>query len=270
MWNSLLRYEDITSIPLKELTAKDLIIYFRKITKSRQITRKRFNDLKSIMNGILYLAVDNEVIERNCLRDINYKQFSYKSENTSITPYTEEERLQIINHLGDDFYSLAIKLDFYLILRIGELKGLRWDDISGDFLHIQRFVDDKNQIIEDIKGHASEGKRYMPLTPKAKEILAQIHTLNPDSKYIFIRNGQPLATVTFNRRLKKCCEELGMEYRSSHKLRFSTASIMYKNGMEDTELQKLLGHTSLTMTHHYLRNITSQEETASKMMAILD
>lgn len=270
MWNSLLKDHDITLIPLKELTAKDLIIYFRNITKGRQITRKRFNDLKSIMNGILSLAVENDIIERNCLRDINYKQFSYKAENTRITPYTEEERLQIINHLGDDFYSLAIKLDFYLILRIGELKGLRWDDISGDFLHIQRFVDDINEIIEDIKGHASEGKRYMPLTPKAKEILAQIQILNPDSEYIFIRNSQPLATVTFNRRLKKCCEELGIEYRSSHKLRFSTASIMYKNGMEDTELQKLLGHTSLNMTHHYLRNITSQEETASKMRAILD
>jgi integrase len=270
MWNSLLKDQDITLIPLKDLTAKDLIVYFRNITKGRQITRKRFNDLKSIMNGILYLAVENDIIERNCLRDINYKQFSYKAESTRITPYTEEERLQIINHLGDDFYSLAIKLDFYLILRIGELKGLRWDDIFGDFLHIQRFVDDKNEIIEDIKGHASEGKRYMPLTPKAKEILEQVQILNPDSEYIFIRNSQPLATVTFNRRLKKCCEELGIEYRSSHKLRFSTASIMYKNGMEDTELQKLLGHTSLTMTHHYLRNITSQEETASKMRAILD
>lgn len=270
MWNSLLKDQEITLIPLKDLTAKDLIIYFRNVTKGRQLTRKHFNDLKSIMNGILYLAVENDIIERNCLRDINYKQFSYKAENTRITPYTEEERLQIINHLGDDFYSLAIKLDFYLILRIGELKGLRWNDISGDFLHIQRFVDDKNEIIEDIKGHASEGKRYMPLTPKAKEILAQVQILNSDSEYIFIRNDQPLATVTFNRRLKKCCEELGIKYRSSHKLRFSTASIMYKNGMEDTELQKLLGHTSLTMTHHYLRNITSQEETASKMRAILD
>ncbi len=48
MWNSLLRNEDITLIPLKELTAKDLIIYFRNITKGRQITRKRFNDLKTL------------------------------------------------------------------------------------------------------------------------------------------------------------------------------------------------------------------------------
>lgn len=270
LWNSLLKDQDITLIELRNLSAKDLILYFRSITKGRQLTRKRFNDLKSIMNGILYLAVENDVIEHNCLRDINYKQFTYKTENTNITPYTEEERLKIIDYLGNDFYSLAIKLDFYLILRIGELKGLRWDDISGDYLHIQRFVNDKNEIVEDIKGHTSEGKRYMPMTQKAKDILAQIHTLNPDSDYIFIRNGQPLATVTFNRHLKRCCDALGIEYRSSHKLRFSTASIMYKNGVKDTELQRLLGHTSLTMTHHYLRNITSQDETASKMRAILD
>ena len=269
LWNALLNGQEITKVPLKNLTVKDYIHYFRGITKDRQLTRKRFNDLKSIMNGILYLAVENEVLDHNCLRDINFKQFAFKSEENNIKPYTEEERLRIINHLGKDFYSLAIKLDFHLVLRIGELKGLRWDDISGDFLYVRRFVDDQNEIVDDIKGHAQEGKRLMPLTPNAKEILEQIRFQNPDSEYIFIRNGQPLATVTFNRRLKKCCEELGIEYRSSHKLRFSTASIMYKNGVEDTELQKLLGHTSLNMTHHYLHSITPQEETAAKMSAIL-
>ncbi|WP_157803191.1 tyrosine-type recombinase/integrase [Lacrimispora celerecrescens] len=269
LWNALLKDQEITKVPLSSLTVKNYIHYFRSITKDRQLTCKRFNDLKSVMNGILYLAVENEVIDHNCLRDINFRQFIFKAEENSIKPYTEEERLQIINHLGNDFYSLAIMLDFHLVLRIGELKGLRWDDICGDFLYVQRFVDDQNEIIDDIKGHAKEGKRLMPLTPKAKEILEQVHLQNPNSEYIFIRNGQPLATVTFNRRLKKCCEELGIEYRSSHKLRFSTASILYKNGVEDTELQKLLGHTSLNMTHHYLRCLNPQEETASKMRAIL-
>ena len=269
LWNALLKDQEITKVPLSDLAAKSYIRYFRSITKDRQLTRKRFNDLKSIINGILYLAVENEIIERNCLRDINFKQFAFKAEENNIKPYTEEERLHIINYLGSDFYSLAIKLDFHLILRIGELKGLKWEDIKGNTIYIRRFVNDQNEIIEDIKGYASEGKRLMPLTPMAREILEQVRLQNPDSEYIFIRSGQPLATVTFNRRLKKCCEELGIEYRSSHKLRFSTASIMYKNGVEDTELQKLLGHTSLNMTHHYLRSITSEEEIASKMRAIL-
>jgi integrase len=270
LWNALLKDDDITKMPLSNIKVQDYIAFFRRITKDRELTRKRFNDLKSIMNSMLYLCVERGIIEHNCLQDINYRQFAYKSENAVIKPYTEEERLLIINHLdNEDFYSLAIKFDFHLVLRIGELKGLKWSDICNDYIRIQRFVDNDNQIVEDIKGHAKEGKRLMPLTPTAKEILDIVRQLNPDSDYIFIRNGQPLSTCTFNRHLKKCCDELGIEYRSSHKLRFSTASIMYKNGMEETELQKLLGHTSLHMTSHYLRCITPQDETASKMRTIL-
>lgn len=272
LWNSMLKGTDITLVPLKSLKVQNYISYFRRITKGRKITRKRFNDLKSIMNGILYLAVENDIIDRNCLRDINYKQFTYKAENTNITPYSEEERFMIIEYLShndSDFYSLAILFDFHLVLRIGELKGLKWNDIEGDYIYIQRFVNDKNQVVEDVKGHTKEGKRFMPLTPTAIKILEKVKVLNPNSDYIFIRNGQPLATVTFNRRLKRCCEALNIKYRSSHKLRFSTASIMYKNGVDDTELQKLLGHTTLSMTQHYLRNVTPVEETASKMRSIL-
>ena len=272
LWNSLLKNQEITKVPMKDLKVPDYIDYFRKITKNRQLTRKRFNDLKSILNGMLYLAVEKGIISHNCLSDINYKQFSFKAENNDVKPFTEEERHKIIDLLSsqtDDVYSLAILLDFHLILRIGELKGLKWSDIHGDFIRIQRFVNEKNEIVEDIKGHTEAGRRNMPLTPTAKRILEQIRQLNPNSDYILIRNGHPLSTVTFNRRLKKCCEELGIEYRSSHKLRFSTASIMYKNGVEDTQLQKLLGHTSLSMTRHYLRDVGSQNDLSQKMTDIL-
>ena len=228
--------------------------------------------MKSILNGMLYLAVEKGIISHNCLNDINYKQFAYKVEQNNCRPYTEAEREQIIKYLSgkDDFYSMAILLDFYLVLRIGELKGLKWSDISNGYIHISRFVNDKNEVVNEIKGHTSEGIRTMPLTPGAQAGLEKIYRLHFNSSdYIFFRDGKPLATVTFNRHLKKCCEELNIEYRSSHKLRFSTASIMYKNGVSDTELQKLLGHTTLTMTQHYLKNIVSEQETANKMAAIL-
>ena len=272
LWNSLLKAQEITKIPMKDLKVQDYIDYFRQITKNRKLTRKRFNNLKSILNSMLYLAVEKGIISHNCLNDINYKQFTFKAENNDVRPYTEEERRRIIDLLSsraDDFYSLAILLDFHLVLRIGELKGLKWSDIHGDSIRIQRFVNEKNEIVEDIKGHAEAGRRNMPLTPAARRILRQIRQLNPDSDYILIRNGHPLSTVTFNRRLKKCCEELGIEYRSSHKLRFSTASIMYKNGVEDTQLQKLLGHTSLSMTRHYLRDVSNQDDLSQKMPDIL-
>ena len=61
-----------------------------------------------------------------------------------------------------------------------------------------------------------------------------------------------------------------IEYRSSHKVRFSTPSNLYKNGTTDTALQEQLCHTTLTMTNGYLKNITPRSETFSKVNRILD
>lgn len=270
LWNAYLKDTPISKVPIRLLKPKDFIKFFREVTKGGEVTRKRFNDMKSVLNGIIYYAIELEIIEHNYLRDINYKQFRYKAENNNILPFTEEERLKIIAHLpNDDLYSLALKFDFHMILRIGELKGLKWSDIKGDYIYIQRFINDDNEIIEDIKGHQEEGRRFIPLTATAKQLLERIREINPNSEFLFVHDGVPLATVTFNRRLKKCCKELGIEYRSSHKVRFSTASIMYKNGVGAPELQKMLGHTTLAMTTHYLRPVTPEEETLLKMNSVL-
>lgn len=270
LWNAYLKDTPISKVPIRLLKPKDFIKFFREVTKGGEITRKRFNDMKSVLNGIIYYAIELEIIEHNYLRDINYKQFRYKAENNNILPFTEEERLKIIAHLpNDDLYSLALKFDFHMILRIGELKGLKWSDIKGDYIYIQRFINDDNEIIEDIKGHQEEGRRFIPLTATAKQLLKRIREINPNSEFLFVYDSIPLATVTFNRRLKKCCKELGIEYRSSHKVRFSTASIMYKNGVGAPELQKMLGHTTLAMTTHYLRSVTPEEETLLKMNSVL-
>lgn len=270
LWNAYLKDTPISKIPIRLLKPKDFIKFFREVTKGGEITRKRFNDMKSVLNGIIYYAIELEIIEHNYLRDINYKQFRYKAENNNILPFTEEERLKIIAHLpNDDLYSLALKFDFHMILRIGELKGLKWSDIKGNYIYIQRFINDDNEIIEDIKGHQEEGRRFIPLTATAKQLLERIREINPNSEFLFVHDSVPLATVTFNRRLKKCCKELGIEYRSSHKVRFSTASIMYKNGVGAPELQKMLGHTTLAMTTHYLRSVTPEEETLLKMNSVL-
>lgn len=56
--------------------------------------------MKSVMNGILYFAIEKEIINHNPLLDINYQQFSFKSENTEVIPYTENERHLILSHLS--------------------------------------------------------------------------------------------------------------------------------------------------------------------------
>lgn len=269
IWNAHLDGQQITKRPLNNLLPLDFIIFFRSITKNRTMTRKRFNDMKSVLNGIIYYAIENGITNQNPLNNINYRQFSFKAEKSNVVPYTEAERKMLLDYIpNNDLYSLAIKLDFYLVLRIGELKALRFDDIDNGIIFIQRIMNDKNEIENDIKGHASEGYRQIPLTKDCLKVIETIRLINPDSEYMFIKDNKPLVTCTFNRRLKKYCDELNIKYRSSHKIRFTQASILYKNGVNATEIQKLLGHTTLDMTTHYLKNIRELDETASKMSEI--
>ena len=285
LWNSMFKNTDIVKFPLISLKAKDFIPFFRTLTKDSSITRKRFNDGKSILNSMFYYAVELEIVESNPLKDINYRQFRYKPINEKNSVYTLEERNHLLEYLSskDDIYSLGICLHFCIIARIGELKSIKWKDITGNVIRIQTQLLEEQTMNDDmtfnlrthnevshVKGNTSHGFRDMPLTPSALKILERIKVINANGEYILMQNGKPLTTVTYNRHLKLSCEEIGIPYRSSHKIRFTVASLLYKNGIKETKLQEWLGHSTLGMTLHYLKKVNKTEEDYEKMVNILE
>lgn len=117
--------------------------------------------------------------------------------------YTEKERIKLLDDLASipeekkDCYDLAIELDFELGLRIGELKALRFDDFKDDFVHIHAQILEKvvnghkqNVYVDYVKTQNEEGERYLPLTPRAKEILARIKALSFDNDFLFKKQGR--------------------------------------------------------------------------------
>ena len=286
LWNSMFKNTDIVKVPIISMKAKNFIPFFRTLTKDGNITRKRFNDGKSILNSMFYYAVELEIVESNPLKDINYRQFKYKAINEKNSVYTLDERKLLVNYLSpkdDDIYALGISLHFCIIARIGELKSIKWTDITGNTIRIhtqlledQTMNDDMSfnlrtqNEVSHVKGNTSHGFRDMPLTPSAIRIIERIKAINPDGEYILMQDGKPLTTVTYNRHLKSYCEDIGIPYRSSHKIRFTVASLLYKNGMEETKLQEWLGHSTLGMTLHYLKNVNKADEDYEKMVRTLE
>ena len=233
LWNSMFKNTEIVNLPMSGLKAKDFIPFFRTLTKDGNITRKRFNDGKSILNSMFYYAVELDIVKSNPLKDINYRQFRYKAINETNCVYTLDERKLLLNYLStkNDIYSLGISLHLCLILRIGELKSIKWSDISGNIvrIHTQLLVDQTMNDdmsfnpgtkieVSHVKGNTSHGFRDMPLTPTAIKILERIKAINPNDEYILMHDGKPLITSTYNRHLKKSCEAVGIPYRSSHKI----------------------------------------------------
>jgi len=283
-WKRYLQDEPLSEVPLKDILPKDFIRLFRKWTKDRQMTRKKFNNVKSLINGIYYYAIEDGIVEHNPIKDINSKQFSFKPVNNDDDVFTVEERKKLLSYLADndDMYSLAVQLDFQLVLRIGELLSLRWSDISYGNIHIQsqllterKMNDDltfsprEHVNVDHVKGNTDKGYRFQPLTDEAIKILEKIKEQNPDGEFILMKDGRQLNANSFNRWLKRYCEDCDIPVRSSHKIRFCVASILYDAGVPLTVLQQLLGHTTTAMTLHYLRRVTPTKDTANLINSAL-
>ena len=283
-WNSYLKDNSISQIPLVDLTPKDFIRVFRQWTKDRQLTRKKFNNIKSLINGIYYYAIEEGIVTHNPVKDISSRNFTFKAVNHSDDVFTLDERKKLLAHLtgNDDMYSLAIQLDFQLVARIGELLSLRWSDIEGNNLHIQSQLITERKMNDDltfskrehvnvdhVKGNTDHGFRYQPLTAEALRLLEKIREQNPNGEFILMKDGRQLNANSFNRWLKRYCEECDVPVRSSHKIRFCTASILYSNGMDLPTLQRLLGHSTAAMSMHYLRRVTPTTDTAAIMTSAL-
>jgi len=280
LWEDLLDNAPISKVPLVELKAKDFTVYFRSITKKRDITKKRFVNFKSLLNGIYAYAIEDEIVEYNPIRDVDSKQFAFKPVNNDNDVFTIEERNQLLAYLecDDGIYSLGIQLSFHLVIRIGELLALRFDDIDGSSVRIQgqylsvvemnddlSFTRRECRNVDHVKGYADCGYRTQPLTPRALEILHKIRALNPDGEFILMMGRKQLNAETFNDKLKQFCRLAGVRPLSSHKIRFSSASILHQQGMPLPSLQKLLGHTTTAMTLHYLRSVETLEDTEKLM-----
>lgn len=276
-WNMFFKDTELSKMSIQEIKPITIIRFFRQLTKDRQYTYKRISNARSVLNGIMTYAIEEEIISHNPVSDVNFKQFTYKPlEYQNDNVFSKEDTIKLLSYLKTvrEPYSLAIQLSFYLFIRVGETKGLRWEDVNFSeetiYLHrqvtIERTLNDdftfsKRHIVvsDQMKGNTSHGFRKQHLTKEALAILEKAKELAPNSTYIFEPNGKVMTTDSFNRRLKKYCKEAQVPYHSSHKIRFYNASTAY-DGTNLAAISKLMGHSQIDTTLHYLRNVQKNNE----------
>lgn len=283
IWKRFIENSEIASMQIADIKPKHLMKLFQSWTGNRLITRKAFNNRKSVLNGIFRYAVLNEIIPYNPITSISCNELKFKLPAGTKKAYTVEERSKLITYLKSlepDAYVLAILLAFYGIFRVGEIKALAWEDTENNTVTIrQQLVEERvlqedmtlsqpHRILKDPKGNPFYSIRTEVLPDEGMRVLKKMKELNPDGKLLFMHEGRPLTTDSFNRRLKKYCTEAGVPYLSSHKIRFTGASMLYDAGVKAIDIQPLLGHSTLTMTQHYIGQRVHEQDT-SQMAKIL-
>lgn len=267
-------------MPVVKVDRLMLQSFCNQLVKDNNLSSKEWTNIKTILKGMFEYAFDKEFIETNPMErvkiTVKFRQIQRKTGKTE-TFNTEEQRA--LNAYLDKMFSetndlvyLAVRLNFYLGLRVAELVTLRAEDrVDLSHLHIQR-EEVRNQetnevsVVEHTKTNTD---RFVPLIPKAIVLLDKVMEHCSGKGYLFTRNGERITARQIAYVLEKYAERNNRPKKSTHKVRKTYASNLNANGVPIDEIRELLGHSNLQTTLSYVYNPLTEQETYERIKKAL-
>lgn len=230
-----------------------------------------------LLSEALGQAVRWQIIPRNVCQAVEAPQ-ARRAEMRTLSPEETRGLLEAAK-AEDTAHADAIVLAIHTGLRLGELLGLRWDDVDLEkgALTVRRalqYVPGESLAFRDTK--TAKARRTLPLGPTALEALRQLRrrqleerlAVGPgycDSGVVFADAlGRPLPPYRVSQRFPALVKRLGLAPLRFHDLRHTHASLLLARGVHPKIVSERLGHASIAITldtySHVLPNL--QEEAA--------
>lgn len=164
-----------------------------------------------------------------------------------------DEIHQIISAAKGKEIEVPILLAVWLGLRESEIRGLTWDCIDGNMLHIKQAIVDGEDGPTKKGTKTFSGDRWIRMPDYVRQtIMAQRKT----DEHIVRLSGRAIYM-----RFSRLCEKLGLPHYRFHDLRHAAASIAMSIGVPNTYNQKRMGHKTDNMLKTvYLHTLKSMED----------
>lgn len=281
-WRKYYVGNQLITIPIKKITTKMLNDFLDNSIATFSLSKKEFNNMKTILNAVYQIAMDKELLLTKPLLNahisIKFRSVQKKKDGSKLFLENEMKLLESYLYEQKTIEAYAILLDFQVGTRVGELLALSEEDISDNEVYIHkseilveekangRYIRKGYDIAEYVKHDISAGYRTLPLTTKAQEILKEVKRLSTGQQYLFTQNnGQRMTSRCFSYWLDKYCKLAGVPSKSSHCIRRTFASRLFAVGMPLTEISIYLGHEDIETTKNYVYNYHEIEENRSFM-----
>ncbi len=240
-----------------------------RIVKEYNLSRKEWCNIKTILKGMFSYSIRKRYLIDNPMDKVQiYVKYRQIVKKTGRTETYNTEELAELNRYLDKMYTetgdvafLAVKINFLLGLRVGELVALKWEDCQdSSHLHIVReeVRDQETNQYEVVEHTKTNRDRFVILIPKAISILEKIPK---QGKYIFMRDGERITSRQIAYVLEKFAERQGVRTKSTHKMRKTYASNLNANGVPLDCIREMLGHSNLSTTLGYIYNPLTEKET---------
>jgi integrase len=238
----------------------------------------------SVMKSILHYAVyELEVLEKNPADKLKVpvKDSTEKKEEVKYFTLVELNKLldymKGYKHQRFEDYPIYYTLMYFLSqsgLRISEALALRWTDLKGDKITIERQTSRDNnnnlklttlkntssyrtiRLDEDVVNALKEFKVIQ------EKFIQEYDTFHANKDNIIFHNylGNYLTPATTRESIQRYCTEAGVKYKGTHVFRHTHAVLLLESGASLVFVSKRLGHKTIKTTADTYLSITQKIE----------
>jgi integrase len=170
------------------------------------------------------------------------------------SPLTEQQVKSLRKLVAEKpLHSLLLNLSVDLMLRASDLLSLRVKDVMNE----------SGTVKKDVKVKQKKTRKstlFLPLSKNSIEVIKLHLTGKEPDQFIFVGQkshytNKPISIIQYSRIVKKWMKMLGvenLEKYSTHSLRKTKSSVIYKKTQSVEICRRLLGQSSVTATSAYL------------------
>lgn len=260
--SSYANYENIVSkhiLPIlgseymQNLTTQKLNDFIHyKLSKGRLngnggLSAKSVRDIMTV-----YRSIENYAAREYDIKETHFTMPKTEKKQTEVLTVFERKRLESYLLHNPNNTNMSILLCLFTGLRIGELCGIRWNDIDFESrtLSVSRTVQRINKHGKSEVVIGSPKSKTSIRTVPIPEFVLDILRRQKKSGDLFVITGKskPTEPRTMQNRFMAILKICGIRNVNFHLLRHTYATVCIENGFDPKTLSELLGHADASIT----------------------
>ena len=236
-------FNEVRKMP-QDIQTNEVRLFLATYQQRKNISDRTLDKIRQILNTFFAWCVDEEYMAKNPCRNIKGFKYEVKPRH-SLTRFQLEKLRRVCKTKRD---LALIDVLYSTGCRIAELANMKFSD-----------MDQLNHSIEIIGKGKKHNTVYLNVNAQIS-LNDYMKERQGDSDYIFVGIRKPYRKMS-ERSIQHVLEGLQGKVNfkvSPHILRHTSATLALQSGMPITQVQKMLGHSSVATTQIYAE--TSQEE----------
>jgi len=229
--------------------------------RTPKLSHQTLMHVKAFLSSVFTYARQEDVLRgANPMQGVKAEGRRYKPERSA---YTLEDIHTMLSKLEEPARTV-VAVAAFTGLRKSEIRGLRWEDYTGDEIQVARSV--WRTHIGPTKSEES-GENPVPVIPILRRALDQHRTRHPGDGFIFAgdRRHAPLNLDNLSRRVLSA--KLDGGWKGWHGFRRGLGTNLYRLDVPAKVIQEILRHADVSTTEtHYIVVDRTEAKAAMKKL----